>query len=83
VKIYTRYVLSIALCLLLTTVFLVASGPTTLEDFFTIYIIEALVITEFFVYLNARARRALNMVSAVLFCSFIVVLCVQIARVLR
>jgi len=63
VKIYNSYILIIAVLLLLTTVILVAIGQNSLDIYYTIYIIEALIVTELYVYLNAKARRGLTMVS--------------------
>ena len=70
-KIYNNYILSIAILLLLTTVILAALGQNSLDIYYTVYIIEALIVTELYVYFNARARRGLTMVSAILFVGFI------------
>ena len=58
-KIYNRYIVITALLLLLTTVILTAMGQTSLGVYFIIYIIEALIVTELYVHLNAKARREL------------------------
>ena len=81
-KIYNSYILIITLLLLLTTVILTAMGQNSLEVYYTIYIIEALVVTEMYVYLNARVRRGLNLVSAVLFGGFLFVLSLAIIKAL-
>ena len=72
-KIYNNYILTIAILLLLTTVILAALGQSSLDIYYTVYIIEALIVTELYVYFNARARRGLNMVSAILFAGFMVI----------
>jgi len=82
VKIYNGYVLIITLLLLLTTVILTAMGQNSLEVYYTIYIIEALVVTELYVYLNTRVRRRLNLVSAVLFGGFLFIVSLEVIKVL-
>lgn len=73
-KIYNNYVITVASLLLLTTVILVAVGVNSLDVYYTFYVVEALIITELYVYFNARARRSLTVVSVVLFAGFVVIL---------
>ena len=51
-KIYNRYTLTIALIILLTIVILIATGQNSLDIYFTVNVIEALIITEMYVYFN-------------------------------
>lgn len=81
-KIYNNYILIIALLLLLTTIILIATGQNSLDIYYTIYIIEALVVTELYVYFNAKARRGLNLVSAVLFGGFLLVVSLGVVKIL-
>ncbi len=81
-KIYNSYILIITLLLLLTTVILTAIGQNSLEVYYSIYIIEALVVTELYVYFNARARRGLNLVSAVLFGGFVLIISLEVIKAL-
>ena len=81
-KIYNSYILIIAVLLLLTTVILVATGQNSLDIYYTTYIIEALIVTELYVYFNAKARRGLNLVSTILFGGFLVVVSLQVIRML-
>lgn len=81
-KIYNSYILIITLLLLLTTVILVAIGQNSLEVYYSIYIIEALVVTELYVYFNARARRGLSLVSAVLFGGFVLIISLEVIKAL-
>lgn len=81
-KIYNNYILIIALLLLLTTIILIATGQNSLDIYYTIYIIEALVVTELYVYFNAKARRGLNLVSAVLFGGFLLVVSLGVIKIL-
>jgi len=82
VNIYNRYILTVALILLLTTVLLVAAGQNALDIYLTIYVIEALVITELYVHINNKARRGLSYVSVLLFGGFAAVLSLQVIRIL-
>ena len=81
-KIYNSYILTIAVLLLLTTVILVAAGQNSLDIYYTVYIIEALIVTELYVYFNAKARRRLNFVSAILFAGFLFIVTSQVIKIL-
>ena len=81
-KIYNNYILIVAVLLLLTTVILVATGQNSLDIYYTVYIIEALIVTELYVYFNAKARRGLTMVSTILFGGFLVVVSLQVIKIL-
>ncbi len=81
-KIYNSYILIIAVLLLLTTVILVAMGQNSLDIYYTVYVIEALIVTELYVYFNAKARRGLTMVSIILFGGFLVIVSLQVIKIL-
>ena len=81
-KIYNSYILIVTLLLLLTTIILIATGQNSLDVYYTIYIIEALVVTELYVYFNARARRGLTFASIILFAGFVIILGFQVVKVL-
>ena len=81
-KIYNSYILIIAFVLLLTTIILIATGQNSLDIFFTVYIIEALVITELYVYFNTRARHGLTFISITLFGVFLFVVCLELINML-
>ena len=69
-KIYNRYILTVALIILLTTVILIATGQNSLDIYFTVYVIEALITTELYAYFNNKARRGLTTVSTILLGGF-------------
>ena len=71
-----------AVVLLATTVLLVAAGQTSLDIYYSLYVIEALVVTELFVYFNKKSRRVLNIVGIMLFGGFGIVLCIQVLKTL-
>ena len=81
-KIYNSYILITALVLLLTTTILIATGQTSLNVYYIACIIEALIITELFVYFNAKARRGLTLISAVLFGGFLLIASLEVIKIL-
>ena len=81
-KIYNSYILIVAALLLLTTVILAATGQQALEVYYTIYIIEALVVTELYVYFSSKARRGLGLVSGILFCGFLYIVSSGIIKII-
>ena len=81
-KIYNSYILIVAALLLLTTVILAAMGQEALDVYYTIYIIEALVVTELYVFLNPKARRGLSLISAILFSGFLFVVSLEVFKIL-
>ena len=81
-KIYNRYIITITLLLLLTTVILIATGQNSLDIYYTIYVVEALIVTELYVHFNNNARRGLNYVSTILFGGFVIALCFQALKML-
>ena len=72
-RIYNKYVISLALVICIINTLLAFFGQNNLEVYFTIDIIAYLVITLLYAYLNPRARRALNSISAVLFGGILVI----------
>ena len=81
-KVYNGYILIVAILLLLTTVILVALGQNSLDIYYTAYIVEALIVTEIYVHINAKARRGLNLVTTILFGGFLVVFSLQVIKIL-
>jgi len=81
-KIYNNYILIVAILFLLTTVSLIATGQNSLDIYYTVYIIEALIVTELYVYFNTKARRGLNFVSAILFAGFLFIVALQVIKIL-
>ncbi|MFC2067073.1 hypothetical protein ACFLUO_08545 [Chloroflexota bacterium] len=81
-KIYNSYILTVALALLLTTIALIAIGQNSLVIYYTFYIVEALIITELYAYLNTKARRGLSVISIMLLAGFVSVLCLQVIKII-
>ncbi len=76
-RIYNKYVVSLVLISCLINTLLTFFNQNDLEIYFTINIIAYLVVTLLYVYLNPRARRALNPVGAVLFAGFMVIVALK------
>jgi hypothetical protein len=81
-NLYNRYIITVSLCLLLSTVLMTAIGLDSLQVYFTIYVFEALVVSELYIYFNRKARRALAYVTTLLFAGFIVAMGLQIFNML-
>ena len=77
-RIYNKYVVSLALVCCLINILLAFLGQNNLEIYLTTNIIAYLVITLLYVYLNPRVRRALNSVGVVLFAGFIVIVVLRV-----
>ena len=80
--IYNRYILIMALIFSVTSVIFAIADVSDLVLCLTIYVIESLVLTELFIYLNPKARRNLNRVNVVLFGLFLVLVAVEVAGIL-
>ena len=81
-KVYNRYILSVALLLLLTSVIFIGAGQVSLDIYYTVYVLEALIVTELYAYFNNKARRGLTYVSTMLFGGFVIGLCFQVLKIL-
>ncbi len=81
-RIYNSYILVVAGLMLVTTVILAAYGTASLDVYYTLYVVEALIVTELYVYFNSRARRGLTVVSTVLFAGFLVVVLSTVLNIL-
>jgi len=81
-RIYNSYILVVASLMLVTTVILAAYGTASLDVYYTLYVVEALIVTELYVYFNSRARRGLTVVSTVLFAGFLIVVLSTILNIL-
>ena len=72
-RVYNKYIVSLVLISCLINTLLAFFSQNNLEIYFTVNIIAYLVITLLYVYLNPRAKRALNPVGAILFAGFMVI----------
>ncbi len=81
-RIFNSYLLVVATLLLLTAVILIALEQDDLAVYFTLFTIEALVVTELYIHLSTRARRGLNLVAIMLFAGFLGIVGLQVTRIL-
>ena len=81
-RIYNKYIVSLALAAGLVNTLLAAFGEDDLAVYFTINVIAYLVITLLYVYLNPRARRALNTIGLALVAGFIVIVILNIMEII-
>jgi len=81
-RIYNKYIVSLALASGLINTSLAFFGQNDLGIYFIINVLAYLVITLLYVYLNPRARRALNTVGVVLFAGFIVIVSLKVMEIL-
>jgi len=81
-RIYNKYVISLVLASCLINILLAFFGQNDLGVYLTINIIAYLVITVLYVYLNPRARRALNSVGVVLFGGVMVVVALKVMEIM-
>jgi hypothetical protein len=81
-RIYNRYIITVAAALLVTTLLLIIAGQASLDLYFSIYVIEALIVTELYIYFSRKSRRALNIIGITLFGSSAIVLCLQVLKVI-
>lgn len=81
-RIYNKYIVSLVLASGLINTLLAFFGQNDLTIYFTVNIIAYLVITMLYVYLNPRARRALNTVGVVLFGGFMVTVVTKVIEIL-
>jgi hypothetical protein len=82
-RVYNRYLLVLAAAFTLSTTLLAFYGQDKLDAYFTAYVIEYLVVTLLFVYLDPRTRRLLDGLSYVLFGGFLVIVLFKVLEILR
>ena len=81
-RIYNKYIVSLALASSLVNTLLAFFGQNDLEIYFIINILAYLIITLLYIYLNPRARRALNTIGVVLFAGFMVIIALKVIEIL-
>lgn len=81
-RVYNSYIFSLVLATSIINTFLAFLGQKDIQVYFVINIITYLVITLLFVYLNPRARKALNAIGAVLFAGFMVIVSLKVIDIL-
>ena len=80
-RLYNRYILSLTLLFMLTTV-IISATERSLDFYFSIYLIECLVLTLLFSQINPRARRGLNSIGYVLFGGFLIMVGIKVIEII-
>ena len=80
-RIYNRYIITLALVAGIINSLLTFWEQNDLEIYFVVNVIAYLVITLLYVYLNPRARVALSGISMVLVGGFMVIVAIKVAEV--
>ena len=81
-KVYNRYLTTLALLFTATTVLLAAYSQHALDLYYSLYLIELIGATLVFTYLHPRARRLLNYVGYLLFGGFLVIVAMKVFQIL-
>jgi succinate-acetate transporter protein len=79
---FDKYILSLTILFLSTTVILAIVGEERLDLYFAAYLIEYLLLTLVFAHLHPKARRALNFLSFFLFIGFGLVVVSRLLEIL-
>jgi hypothetical protein len=82
-RVFNRLIISLAIAFALLNAILAFAGQKDISVYFIVDAIAYLVITLLYVYLNPRARGALNAVSAVIFAGFMVIVTLKVVEILR
>jgi hypothetical protein len=81
-RIYNRYIISLAVAACIINPLLALFNQNDIVIYLTINIVAYLAITLLYVQLNSRARRALNLVSAVYFGIFLIAVGFEVVKIL-
>ena len=81
-RIYNKYVVSLAVVTCLINTILAFMAEQDIAVYFTVNVIAYLVITLLYVYFNPRARKILNTVGVVFFAGFLVIVTLMAVEVL-
>jgi len=80
---YNRYFLTIATLFTFSTSVLAIFGQDKLDAYFTVYVIEYLIVTLLFVHLNPKARRLLDGMGYALFAVFGIIVALKVITILK
>ena len=81
-RIYNKYVASLAVVMCLVSVLLAFVGQKDIAVYFTANLVTYLVVTLLYAYLNPRARKALSTVGAVFSAGFLVIVVLKVVETL-
>ena len=81
-SVYNKYIVALVLAAAVVNCLLASFGQSDITLYFTLNVIAFLMITLLFVYLNPRARAALNTIGIVFFAAFMVVVTMRVVEIL-
>jgi len=81
-RIYNRFILLLTLCFTMTTVVLSLGGERRLDLYFSLYLIEYLVLSLLFVSLNPKARKVVDILGYILFPGFVAIVVIKVVEIL-
>ena len=81
-RLYNRYLTTLALFCTGTTVLLAVYSQQKLDLYFSVYLIQYLAATLLFAYLHPRAHRLLNFMGYILFGGFLVIVAMKVFQIL-
>jgi len=79
---YNRYLITLSAVLALSTTVLAAYDVRQLDAYYSVFVIEMLVVTLLFGYLHPRAARALAGLSYALVAGFLLIVAIKVATIL-
>jgi hypothetical protein len=82
-RIYNRLIISLAIAFGLINALLAFLGQEDISVYFIVNAIAYLIITLLYVYLNPRAKSALNGLSAIIFVAFLAVVTMEVIEILK
>ena len=74
--------MTLVLAASMVNIFLAFFKQNSLEIYFVVNILSYLIITLLYVYINPRARAALNAISAILFGGFMVIVIIKVLEII-
>ena len=79
---YNRYLIVLSAVVALSTTVLAAYDVRQLDAYFSVYVIEMLVVTLFFGYLHPRAARVLTGIGYALVAVFLLVVAIKVVTII-
>ena len=80
-RIYNRYILTLALLFTIINVIMISLGQKSLDVYFAVLAIASLVVSLLYVHFSPGARRALNAVAVAFFAGFLVVVALKVINI--
>jgi hypothetical protein len=82
-RIFNRFIIALVISFGVLNSFLAFLGQKDISIYFVVDALAYLMITLLFVYLNPRAKGALNAVTTVIFASFMVIVALKVIEIFK